>query len=669
MPDKRKVTAEDLYDFHPVTDPQISPDGQHIVYCVQRVDKETEKKFTNLWLVPTSRDIEPRQFTYGDQVDHHPRWSPDGTQIAFLSNRQDEKQFQIYLIPFHGGEARPLTTEMKGQFGGLAWSPAGERLAVHFRKKDADAIEREEDEQKKKLGEVARHYTRVFYKADGSGWLPQERWHIWSVDAKTGEATQLTDGFDYEESMPVWSPDGTTLLFSANRAADPDFAPDTQELYTIPAGGGEITQVPVSNHEFVKYMPSYSPDGNWIAYHGREFAMYFWQNTCLYVVPAGGGEARNLTSAHDLHVGSMTNGDVVGSPAMTPLQWSKDSETIYLSVTVPAAQPYLAISREGGDVQTLIKGGVNGPFSRDEAGRLVAYVHQTMTDPGEVWVYDHHSGRSRRLTQHNQELMDNLELGTVEAVQFQSADGTPLEGWILKPPGFDPTKTYPSIMEIHGGPQTQYGQAFMHEFFFLAAHDYVVYFCNPRGSQGYGNDFAGAIYNNWGTVDYEDIMAWADYMEQQPYIDTQRMGVTGGSYGGYMTTAIIGRTQRFQAACAQRLVSNMISMWGTSDFNWVWTRAMGNETPRENLENYWRQSPIATIENAQTPTLIIHSEKDFRANLEQGEQVYVALKKLGVDAEMVVFPDEPHGLSRGGRTDRRVARLEHILRWFEKYLK
>jgi dipeptidyl aminopeptidase/acylaminoacyl peptidase len=260
-------------------------------------------------------------------------------------------------------------------------------------------------------------------------------------------------------------------------------------------------------------------------------------------------------------------------------------------------------------------------------------------------------------------------LGTIEAVQFQSTDGTPLEGWILKPPGFDPTKTYPSIMEIHGGPQTQYGQAFMHEFFFLAAHDYVVYFCNPRGSQGYGNDFAGAIYNNWGTVDYEDIMAWADYMEQQPYIDTQRMGVTGGSYGGYMTTAIIGRTQRFQAACAQRLVSNMISMWGTSDFNWVWTRAMGNETPRENLENYWRQSPIATIENAQTPTLIIHSEKDFRANLEQGEQVYVALKKLGVDAELVVFPDEPHGLSRGGRTDRRVTRLEHILRWFEKYLK
>jgi dipeptidyl aminopeptidase/acylaminoacyl peptidase len=210
----------------------------------------------------------------------------------------------------------------------------------------------------------------------------------------------------------------------------------------------------------------------------------------------------------------------------------------------------------------------------------------------------------------------------------------------------------------------------MHEFYLLVAQGYVVYWCNPRGSQGYGEDFAAAIYNQWGTVDYEDIMAWADYMQQQPYIDPARMGVSGGSYGGYMTTLIIGRTHRFKAAVAQRLVSNFISFYGSSDMNWLTEALLGAEAPPwSDLQNYWQQSPISGIGQAATPMLIIHSESDYRCDREQGEQVFVALKRLGVDTEMILFPGESHGLSRNGRTDRRVQRLKHILRWFEKYLK
>jgi len=662
---KRRIKATDLYRFQLVSDPQISPDGRHIIYCLQRTERATEKKYQNLWLVPADGGS-PRQFTLGDHVDRYPRWSPDGEQIAFLSNRKDEKQFQMYLIPFRGGEARRLT-DLQGDFAGFSWSPDGKRFACLFRKKDEEAIEREKDEQKKKLGIVQRHITRVFYKMDGAGYLPKERFHIWTIRLKDGKAKQLTDGFEYEEELPAWSPDGGTLLFASNRAEDPDFNPDVSDLCTLPATGGELRKIEV-DHALQKGGPVYSPDGAWIAYFGRERTGSFWQNTCLYVVPAAGGEARNLTSEYDLHLSSTTLGDVGGSPALTPLAWALDSSAIYFTISRMAEQPYLSISRDGNDLRNLIAGGTNGPFSLDAAQTAVAYVHATMTDPGEVWVQALADGEARRLTNHNDDLLSGLDLGEMEEAWFKARDGYDLQGWILKPPDFDPDQQYPSILEIHGGPMMQYGDNFMLEFYYLAAHDYVVYFSNPRGSQGYGNAHAGAIENNWGTVDYDDVMDWADYVAAQPYIDTERMGVTGGSYGGYMTTTIIGRTDRFKAACAQRLVSNLISMWGTSDFNWAWTRAWGNETPWENMANYWRQSPISRIGNAKTPTLIIHSERDFRCNMEQGEQVYVALKKLGVDSELVLFPEESHGLSRGGRTDRRVARLKHILRWFDRYL-
>ncbi|MCA9958726.1 MAG: S9 family peptidase, partial [Anaerolineales bacterium] len=217
---------------------------------------------------------------------------------------------------------------------------------------------------------------------------------------------------------------------------------------------------------------------------------------------------------------------------------------------------------------------------------------------------------------------------------------------------------------------TQYGRSFMHEFFFLAAHGYIVYFSNPRGGQGYGNAHSKAIANAWGTVDYDDVIDWANYMRKQPYIDRERMGVTGGSYGGYMTNLIIGRSNLFKAAVTQRSLSNLISMWGSSDFNWAFQQTFGdNKPPYVAVDRYWEGSPMKYIGNCTTPTLIIHSQMDQRVAQEQGEQVYVALKTLGVDTELVLFPDEPHGLSRNGRTDRRIVRLNHILRWFDKYLK
>jgi dipeptidyl aminopeptidase/acylaminoacyl peptidase len=664
---KRPITAEDLYRFQLLTDCRISPDGRHVVFCVQRVDQKTEKKYSNLWVVPTDGG-RPRQFTCGDHADSLPRWSPDGREIAFLSNRDDEKQPQIYIVPFGGGEARRLT-DWKGACGAFEWSPDGRRFVCQFRKKDQEAIEREEDEHKKELGIVSRHITRVFYKLDGEGYLPQDRWHVWTVDAANGRAKQLTDSAIYDDVQPRWSPDGRQIVFCSNHSPDPDLDPDVVDLYIIPAAGGEARKVETPLGQ--KGLPGFSPDGRWIAYVGREGRGDWWKNDGLWVVPAdGSGRARNLTAQYDLHVANDTINDTCNHAPLLPATWSQDGQRLYFQASRHGSSLLYSISLAGDDLQTVVADdGVVGQYTFDREQTKLAYFFGQMADPGQVWLRDATTGQARKLTQINESLLRGLDLGEIEEVWFKGAAGNDLQGWILKPPGFDPAGKYPSILEIHGGPLVQYGNFFMHEFYYLAAQGYVVHFSNPRGGQGYGEAHAKAIWGAWGTADYADLMAWTDYVAQKPYIDADRMGVTGGSYGGYMTNWIIGHTDRFRAAVAQRSVSNMISMWGSSDLNWIFQQEIGDRPPWEALERYWDVSPMKHIGNARTPTLVIHSQQDLRCAIEQGEQVFVALKKLGVDTELVVFPDEPHGLSREGRTDRRIARLSHIRRWFDRYLK
>jgi len=666
--DKQLMTAEVLYDLQVVFEPQISPDGGHIIFALQRIDRKSEKKYRNLWLVPTSGG-EPRQFTYGDQTDRHARWSPDGQEIAFISNRKKEEQEQIYIIPFSGGEARPLT-ELKGSISGFEWSPDGRNLVMQFRQKDAEALEMEEDEQKKKLGVVARHITTLQYKMDGAGYLPKEKWHIWVVNSDNGEARQITEG-DHHDTGPRWSPDGSQILFLSNRSADPAKEYDAVDLFLIPADGGEETKIATPFGR--KFMASFSPDGQQIAYIGREHTGKFYQNNSLFVIPTAGGPTHNLTKTYGLHIETYTAADVNSGAAPTPPIWSHDGQTIYVQGLIRGDQPLLTIPATGNSSEperAIVEPGVVSGFSFDAAQEKIAVLWGFLGTTEQVAVKEKGKPDLWVLTGFNQPLLAGMNLGEIEEANFTGPGGDKLDGWILKPPGFDPDRSYPSILEIHGGPQAQYGRTFMHEFYFLAAQGYVVYWCNPRGSQGYGEAFAGAIYGNWGNVDYADIMAWTDYMERQPYIDPARMGVTGGSFGGYMTTLIIGRTDRFKAAVAQRVVSNLISMYGSSDMNIQIEELVGTQTaPWMDLEKYWRQSPISAIGRATTPTLIIHSESDNRCDKEQGEQVFAALQQMGVDSELVLFPEESHGLSRNGRTDRRIARLQHMARWFEKYLK
>jgi len=670
QPTRRLTTTDDLYLFQTPSDPQISPDGTQVVFCVQRVERATEKKVTNLWLAD-SDGRRLRQFTHGKWADTQPRWSPDGATLAFLSNRGNEEQAQIHLMSVDGGEARPLT-DLKGNFASFEWSPDGSKLVCQFRLKDADALEREKDEAKKKLGISYRHITRADYKFDGAGYLPREHWHIWVIDAESGQATPLTEG-DHDETEPRWSPDGQSILFASNRSERPDMDLDATELYLIPAGGGEMRQLVTRPGR--KGAAVFSPDGQHVAYLGRDKPGRWYQNARLYVAPVTGGGARDLSGEIDLHLAGSTNGDVFNDSSPSLPVWSADGQRLYCGASWQGNEPLVSLAAyepNAAPQWVIDEPGVLGGYTFDRARRRAAYLWSTLDDPAQLLVRDvaedGTAGPPRVLTALNPWLAE-VATGEIEEVWFKAADGYDLHGWILKPPGFDPTRRYPSILQIHGGPQTQYGNIYMHEFHQQAAAGYVVYWSNPRGSQGYGEGCTGAIFGRWGTVDYDDVMAWADYMEKQPYIDPERMGVTGGSYGGYMTTLIIGRTNRFKAAVAQRVVSNFLSFYGSSDLNAGLEHLAGAPAPWDDVQTNWDQSPISAIGNAQTPTLVIHSENDHRCDQEQGEQVFIALRRLGVDTELLLLPGESHGVSRGGRTDRRVARLEHMLGWFEKYLK
>ena len=669
-PNKTKskyITAQDLYRFQLPTDCQISPDGNWVVYSLKRVDRKSEKKYTNLWVAPTSPG-QPRQFTQGNHTDSSPRWSPDSQTIAFISGRDEENQSQIYLMPMQGGEAYKLS-DLKGELGAFRWSPDGKKIVLQFRKTDAEELEREKDEDKKKLGVVARHIDRVFFKLDDEGYLPKERWHLWIIDAKTGKATQLTDHAIFDENFPAWSPDSKQIAFISNHAKDPDLDPDNFDLFTVAATGGtakKMTTVPGP-----KFNPVYSPDGRWIAYAGADGKGTWWSNMRIFVVPVNGKEpARDLTGKFDVDASVETINDLPEGALTMPPVWSNDSQSLYFQISKHGNTHLAKISLdENAKLEPVIAGdGVVGVWTLDAAQEKLAYIWGDLYDPGQILVRKMETGRTRQLSKFNGWL-HRLDLGSIEEKWIDGPGNNKLQGWILKPPGFTDRKKYPTILEIHGGPMAQYGHFFMHEFYLLAAAGYVVAFTNPRGSKGYGEAFCKAINGDWGGPDYEDVMAWTDFVAKQPFVDTKRMGVTGGSYGGYMTNWLIGHTDRFKAAVTQRSVSNLISMYGSSDFNWYFETELGNIPPWEDMELYWKQSPMKYIGNTKTPTLVIHSEQDLRCAIEQGEQIFVALKRLGVPTEMVRFPDEPHGLSRTGRTDRRIVRLGHILRWFDNYLK
>lgn len=666
---QKLISAEDVLRFQLIADARLSPDGGRAVYSLQRADEDQNKYFANLWLVDAEGSAPPRPFTQGNQRDGSPRWAPDGRSIAFISDR--EEGCQVWWIPADGGEACCLTTLEEGSIGGLEWSPDGTRIAFSYRPAPAWQTKKAREEREKSHRSTPPlEIKRLIYRCEGQGSVGEERWHLYVLDLATREVTQLTRG-EHDQNEFCWSPDGTRLAFITNRSANPDRDLQLREIRTIPAAGGEEKPVPAPAGP--KGALTWSPDGKWLAYYGHTDIRDVWSATDahLWVIPAEGGEGRDLSAPLDRPSGDATLGDLRAFNGWDGPTWSADGARIYFPVSDRGSVHLYAADPATGELTnltpTLVGGAAIVSFSRD-CSRLVTVLTEPL-NPGDLHVSDVTGGplRFRRRTEHNRALLDELRLTQPEEFTAGS-DGGEVHGWLLVPPEAKPQEPVPLVLYVHGGPHTQYGWGMMHELQYLCRKGFAVLYTNPRGSRGYGLAHTQAIRGDWGGADYRDLMAAVDAAVTRPEIDETRLGVTGGSYGGFMTNWIIGKTDRFRAAVTQRSVVNLHSMGGTCDFNFSDTEYFGGNT-WDSPERLWEQSPLRLAGNVKTPLLIIHSEGDLRCPIEQAEQLFAALKVQGKEVEFIRYPREAnHGLSRSGPPDLRVDRLRRIAGWFERWL-
>jgi dipeptidyl aminopeptidase/acylaminoacyl peptidase len=658
---KRKMSAEDLLKLKFVNYVVMSPDESGVMFTASAASDDKKKYFSHIYMINIDGS-DLRQYTSGEVADSNPVFSPDGKWIVFTSKRGEKKG--IYRMPTGGGEAK-LLVDKDGSYSELSVSPDSRKILCIFTK--ADDVPKGKDGKKEEP--VCRHITRLFYKLDNSGYLPKDRGHVFIYDIETGEGTQIGRMKNGERS-PVWFPNGRHIAFISNTQRDPDREMLKDDIFVISAKGGKPRKLLKPEGEAVCL--SVSPDGKFIAFVGQDDPNDAWgvKNLHVWKVPVSGGRAIDLTSKLDRMALDLTISDTGESDGLMTPHWSPDGRKLYFLMSDSGATQLCTVSAAGGNIRKVIGGKAHvGGASLAGKSKLVAAIISTPTTPAEVHIASIGvNARPKRLTSLNSELVKGLDIRKPEEVIVRGNDGNAIHGWILKPPRFSPKRKYPSIMQIHGGPRVQYGYSFFHEMQYLAAAGYVVYYCNPRGGQGYGMKHAESIVNKWGSVDYDDCMSMADYMADKKYIDTRKMGVTGGSYGGYMTNWIVTHTNRFCAAVTQRSVTNLISFYGSSDFGFDIGREIKG-SPYTETDAWWEMSPIKHVRNIKTPLLIIHSENDLRCPIEQGEQLFAALKMLRRKVEMVRFPGEPHGLSRCGRPDRRISRLGWLLKWFDRYLK
>jgi dipeptidyl aminopeptidase/acylaminoacyl peptidase len=649
---RRAMVPQDLMRVAFVTDAQISPDGRRIAFVVTTLSEERDEYLSNIWIVDAAGG-EPRRFTAGPRRDVEPRWSPDGTRLAFLSERSPKEKLQLYVMPADGGEPTRLTSLENGAKS-MAWSPDGARLA--FVSPIGGEREPESDEERRK-SRPARVITSLKYRFNGEGFVYDRRPHVFVVALDGEVPRQLTDG-DFIDADPVWTPDGRSIVFVSARHAERD-EDDASDLWRVPAGGGTPEKLTATPGPIL--LPAFSPDGAAIAFFARPGRNAFGRNIRAFVIPASGGDSVCLTSALDRSCGALH----------VPPVWAPDGRSVIVATDDRGDVGLWRVAARSGEAPKRIVGGqrVLNSYSVSADRRQLTFAASSVAAPAEVFACGTDGSGERQLTRLNRVWMEATSLALPERFQLTRA-GLEIDGWVMPPAGFDPGRRYPALLNIHGGPHSYYGSGFFDEFQVYAGAGYAVIYANPRGSQGYGEAFAQAVVGDWGGGDYEDLMAVLDEaLKRYPFIDPDRLGVLGGSYGGFLTSWTVGHTDRFKAACSERAVNCQYTMFGTSDigssFNVV---ELGGAMPWEDMARYIERSPLTYAKNIVTPLLILHSEDDLRCPIEQAEQLFVALKKLRREVRFVRFPGENHEMSRSGRPRHRLERFRHVLEWFAQYL-
>ncbi len=647
-------SPRDVFELEYVASPQISPDGSRVVYARTRLDIMSDRPKSELWTIDWDGSRH-RPLVTGSASYRSPLWSPSGDRLLYVSSDADGRS-QIFVRYTDTGETAQLSRLESGP-GGIRWSPNGQHIAftMFVPEQPPPFAELPAQPEGADWAPPARVYDELFYKSDGGGFSRPGFRHLFVLPAEGGTPRQLTSGHFNHNGAPAWSPDGKTLYISANRHDDWEKDPSNSEIYALELESGDLEQL--TKRHGPDQSPAVSPDGTTIAYLGFDQKYLGHQNSVIHLMNRDGSGVRALAAELDRSAGS--------------LRWAADGRSLFFTYSDKGNSKLASVNLDG-EVEILASdfGGLSlgrpyggGAYSVAKNGRA-AFTLTRPDHPADLAVVERGSA-PRRLTRLNDDLFGHKQLGEVEEIWWKSShDGLDVQGWIARPPDFDPAKTYPLLLEIHGGPFSDYGDRFAAEIQLYASAGYVVLYTNPRGSTSYGEAFANEIHHNYPSHDYDDLMSGVDAVIAQGSIDTDQLFVTGGSGGGVLTSWIVGHTNRFKAAAVQKPVINWYSWVLTADIptaHLTWFPGL----PWDNLEHYMKRSPISYVGNVTTPTMLITGEVDYRTPMSESEQYYAALKLQGVDSVLVRIPEANHGIAT--RPSHLISKVQHILAWFERY--
>ncbi len=653
--------SADIFQLEWASDPQLSPDGRFVVYVRNSNDIMTDNARASLWLIDVAsgqqRPLYADQFSY-----NQPRWSPDGKRLAFVSDRSGSRQIHLHWFDkeMQSGQQTQLSRLPKGP-GNLTWSPDGKQLAftMNVAGKTAELttlVTMPKAPKGAKWADPVVVIDRAQYQADGQGFLKSEYRHLFLISAEGGSERQLTSGDRQYGADVSFSPDGKSLVFSANLAPDWEYQPRDSDLFQLDLTSGALRQLTTQAGQ--ETAPVFSPDGKQLAYLWGSNAKVPFTNGKLQVLDLASGKSRDVAAKLDLDLNAP--------------DWLSDDE-LTVSYDEKGLRKVGKISLSGKltELTAELSGtGLPQPYLSGEyqqsAGKLV-FTRGTSQRPADVALWQ--NGKVRQLTALNEDLLGHKKLGQVHEINYKSSfDGEPIQGWYITPPDFDPAKKYPLMLEIHGGPHLAYGPHFSAEMQRFAREGYVVFYDNHRGSTGYGERFAMLLHNKYSSPeDYADHDAGVNAMIAKGFIDADNVYIAGGSAGGIATAYAIGLTDRYRAAAVIKPIINWVSKVLTGDSYLYQTYHQFPGVPWEHLEHYWQRSPIANVGKIKTPTLIMTGEADRRTPISESEQLYQALKLQHVPTALVRVPGAPHGISN--RPSRMVAKIEHTLAWFKLHRK
>jgi dipeptidyl aminopeptidase/acylaminoacyl peptidase len=663
MGEKRPMQVDDLFRFQRISDPQISPDGRTVAYVVGVVDLAANSSSSTIWLAPSDGGA-PRQLTNATKRDRHPRFSPDGGRILFESNRSGETQ--LWVIDIGGGEARQLTT-IASEAGSGIWSPDGKQIAFvsavypEFSAKpyaESNAANKARADEALKNPVKARVFTKLFFRHWDS-WVEDKRQHVFVMPAAGGEPRDITPGdrdfYPTSSTFSVgddytFSPNGKFVVTTAPPERDEAWSTN-YDILRVPVAGGTPENLTKDNAA-ADVCPRYSPNGKLLAYRAQKQPGFEADQWELMIVDAGGGKPRSVTDSLDSSADQFV--------------WRADNDTLYFTADVEATTPIFRVSIRDARPAPLEKGRTHAALSIDTQGKRLACTIASMRQPAEVELIDCGGGQPRMLTRANAALLDQLDLPRPESVTVKGAGGTPMQMFVLKPPGFEPNKKWPLVYLVHGGPQGAWDNNWSYRWNpeLWAAQGYVVALPNPRGSTGFGQKYTDEISGDWGGKCFDDLMAGVAYLEKQPFIDRDRMAAAGASFGGYMMNWFAGHTDKFKTLITHAGVFNFDSMYASTEELWFDEWEHGGP-PWGHRESYEKFSPHRFAQNFKTPMLVIQNDLDFRVPVSEGLQLFTTLQRLGVPSKMLNFPDEGHWVLKPANS---AFWHKEVFAWLKKYV-